>query len=350
MTDWREFVRWPTAGDGENPAKGQGPTKVPVPPSLVEQFISGLWRTAPRDPQAATFLAGHPNEEVERAADAANMRATRPLAGTVPERPEARPAEIMATANRARRERFQEAGRNEYGPAWPSIYGGGHLRQQDTRQLEADAGLAPGATSRRSREEDAMLSIIREFEGTDLYENPYETLVGGRQIPLDSITEFPREVGHVSVEGPSRAYGAYQFIPGTWAARMRDLGLPDRQLPTPDLQDQAAIVNAVNAYRRYNGRDLRQDLYNPDRWGDIAHGLGLEWASFPGRLGSRHGRQRTAADFTTAMRSRLAQASSQNPADETEMLGVGSHQRAASGFVSPLRGRDRPIATRRPER
>jgi muramidase (phage lysozyme) len=136
------------------------------------------------------------------------------------------------------------------------------------------ASQAPAAASslefyQLTPERLALLSTIRFAEGTWLggSREGYRVLYGGGR--------FEGFARHPEVEVRSRyvsaAAGAYQFLPQTWQAAARDLGLPDFG---PASQDQAALHLV----------DKRGALSAFDREGltpEVLARLAPEWASLP---------------------------------------------------------------------
>ena len=197
------------------------------------------------------------------------------------------------------------------------------------------------------REGRALLDLISEFEGTNRYANRgYNTLVGGNQIA--DLSAHPRQVGVTTADGPSRAFGRYQFVPGTWDMAARQLGLTDM---SPESQDRAGWWLAQRAYRASTGRELGTDLADPQRWDGIASALGNEWASFPGQLG-RNQRQHDIGTFRTRLQTLLGDAAQREPRHAREFLGLdrGTRSQRRPNFeqwLSGNRARDRAIPTNR---
>jgi muramidase (phage lysozyme) len=167
------------------------------------------------------------------------------------------------------------------------------------------------------REGLALLDVISQFEGTNRYGNRgYNTLVGGSQV--DDLTSHPRRVGVTTADGPSTAFGRYQFIGSTWDRAAAELGLRDM---SPEAQDRAAWWLAQRAYRGATGRDLSTDITDESRWEAIGQALGTEWASFPGRLG-RNQRQHTVDQFRNALQSAFGTAVRTQPRNAGEYIGL----------------------------
>ncbi len=128
--------------------------------------------------------------------------------------------------------------------------------------------LAP-AVYRLTPERRALLNTIRFAEGTWLggSHEGYRVLYGGgRFADFDRHPEVSVRRRYVSA-----AAGAYQFLPQTWRAAARDLGLPDFG---PASQDQAALhlVDRRGVLQRFDREGLTQQV--------LAR-LAPEWASLP---------------------------------------------------------------------
>ncbi len=122
---------------------------------------------------------------------------------------------------------------------------------------------------RLTPERRALLSTIRFAEGTWLggSREGYRVLYGGGRF--DDLRRHPEvEVRRRYV---SAAAGAYQFLPQTWRAAARDLGLPDFG---PASQDQAALhlVEKRGALAHFDREGLTAQV--------LAR-LAPEWASLP---------------------------------------------------------------------
>ncbi len=126
----------------------------------------------------------------------------------------------------------------------------------------------PGAY-RLTLERRALLNTIRYAEGTWLGGSGegYRVLYGGGRF-ADFARHPEREVRRRYV---SAAAGAYQFLPQTWRAAARDLGLPDFG---PASQDQAALhlVEKRGALAHFDREGLTDQV--------LAR-LAPEWASLP---------------------------------------------------------------------
>lgn len=205
-------------------------------------------------------------------------------------------------------------------------------RYQEEQRLPAEILIAPvpprepsvvphrqAQAERFTPYERALLDVISTTEGT--YDEPnmgYNTLVGGTQV--EDLSRHPRITGLTTAEGPSRAFGRYQIIPGTWEKAREQLGLGESMDPMS--QDLAALRIASNIYRRSTGRDLREDLPDPARLDDILYALGKEWASFPSREQWHTQRQysinNVAQLYTNAVRQNLQE----NPQTAADYLGM----------------------------
>jgi muramidase (phage lysozyme) len=135
---------------------------------------------------------------------------------------------------------------------------------------------AAGAPYALTPERRALLDTIRYAEGTWIGggEEGYRMLYGGRLFQgLDRHPEIT-----VRRRYSSAAAGAYQFLPGTWQAVARQLGLNSF---APANQDQAAL----HLVRRRGALDLF------DRTGltpTVLARLAPEWASLPTLAGASY--------------------------------------------------------------
>jgi hypothetical protein len=99
----------------------------------------------------------------------------------------------------------------------------------------------------------------------------------------------------------STAAGRYQFINGTWQDIASRHNLRDF---SPENQDMGAWLLAQEEYRRDTGRDLAQDLRNPERRGAITESLRDQWTSLP--RGIEQGRGNTQTEFDRTYEASLA--------------------------------------------
>lgn len=256
------------------------------------------------------YIRGGANAAVDRAASA-NPTLDIPMPRMLPQ------PYVRAIANQGRANARNDAMTRRYGPFAGAASMAG-----------ADAGMGP-----LPREAGALLDVISQFEGTaDKPNGGYNTLVGGSQI--SDLSRHPNVVGVTTVDGPSRAFGRYQFIPGTWGQAQRALNLQDM---SNDSQDRAAWWLAQQAYKRSTGRELIDDVAVGSRWPAIAQALGSQWASFPGQLG-RNQRQHSVEQFAQALSDRLNNAIQSSPRTPGEFIGTDSGRRSMTGFVRARQG------------
>lgn len=104
----------------------------------------------------------------------------------------------------------------------------------------------------------------------------YSVLYGGGHF---SGSQFPEWSGRAGPAGPSHAAGKYQFEPGTWRSVSQSLGLTDF---SPESQEKGAWYLAQSDYRARTGRDLVQDLKDPNRQQQIFQALTPTWTSLRG--------------------------------------------------------------------
>jgi lysozyme len=162
---------------------------------------------------------------------------------------------------------------------------------------------APPVTVRRADpapyaltpERRALLDTLRYAEGTWKGGSPdgYRVLYGGGLF--EGLERHPE----VSVQRryTSAAAGAYQFLPSTWKAVSRQLGLSSFE---PHNQDQAALhlIERRGALRLFDRVGLTAD---------VMARLAPEWASLPARHGGSYygqpakSRQELVAFFRSAL-------------------------------------------------
>lgn len=274
--------------------------------------------------------------EIDRTGSASSFAQELPIPTRVAPSPAQRATMTRRGRARAADQNFQE----RYGPGADAVMR--HMTQEEREAQGTPRAQLP-------REASAILDVISEFEGTNRYPNRgYNTIVGGGQHA--DLSRHPRITGVRTADGPSAAFGRYQFIPGTWDMAARALGLND---VSPESQDRAAWWLAQRAYRGVTGRELSSDVQDPNRWDTIAAALGTEWASFPGHLG-RNQRQHDTATFRQRLEAALGTAASQQPREASEFLGLSRGYRASPRAGQGRRfedfiGRNRPNSRRNPE-
>ncbi len=125
-------------------------------------------------------------------------------------------------------------------------------------------------------ERRALLNTIRYAEGTwrGGSSDGYRVIYGGGLF--SGFSRHPDIV--VTGKYVSAAAGAYQFLPTTWNATARELGLPDF---SPVSQDQAALhlVHRRGALRQFDREGLSHEV--------LAR-LAPEWASLPSYHGGSY--------------------------------------------------------------
>jgi muramidase (phage lysozyme) len=125
-------------------------------------------------------------------------------------------------------------------------------------------------------ERRALLDTIRYAEGTWTGGRPdgYRMLYGGTLV--QALDRHPEIV--VRRRYTSAAAGAYQFLPDTWAAVARQLGLTSFQ---PHHQDQAALhlIQRRGALNLFDRQGLTADVLAK---------LAPEWASLPAHHGGSY--------------------------------------------------------------
>lgn len=144
------------------------------------------------------------------------------------------------------------------------------------RRAGRAASPGEGSTYRITPERRALLNTIRFAEGTWLGGSPegYRTIYGGGRVAsLERHPEITVSRGYVSA-----AAGAYQFLPRTWDAAARRLGLDDF---SPEAQDQAALhlIEERGALNRFDQNGL---------CAEVLARLAPEWASLPSRGGGSY--------------------------------------------------------------
>ncbi|MFC3676209.1 peptidoglycan-binding protein [Ferrovibrio xuzhouensis] len=157
----------------------------------------------------------------------------------------------------------------------------------DQARTGAPAGTRPAAGTKRPSE--AQIAQNRAIVG-DLLDDPrvqafLDTLASressGRYNVINGGQRFDDYTQHPNVSGSdSKAAGAYQFIPETWARMARELGLPDF---SPASQDMAALH--LLRTTDLNGMKDTNAIARLQR-GDIEGAIlvaGNQWDAFPKR-------------------------------------------------------------------
>jgi muramidase (phage lysozyme) len=123
-----------------------------------------------------------------------------------------------------------------------------------------------------------LLQAIRFAEGT-AGPKGYQTMFGG-----GTFSDLTRHPDRVIRSGGynSAAAGAYQFLPGTWQATAKRLGLPSFE---PKYQDIAALDLARRRLMSLGGLSTVEKEGLTPR---VAAALAPEWASFPTMQGTSY--------------------------------------------------------------
>ena len=142
-------------------------------------------------------------------------------------------------------------------------------QQEASGPLNLTTPSNPGPTPTNLQE---LLAYIRSRESGGRYDVAY----GGRQLPANG--PHPGARARVAgPEGPTSAFGAYQFQEGTWRDAVRAGVVPDQM--TPENQDRAAAWLADRDYRARTGRNIQEDLADPNRSASVLQVLSPTWTS-----------------------------------------------------------------------
>lgn len=139
-------------------------------------------------------------------------------------------------------------------------------------------------------------ALLDTIAGT---ESPgYDTRYGGAKF--SGFADHPR-IGEVIKSGPNKgrtsaAAGRYQFLPATWDAEAKKLGLKDF---SPASQDAAAWDLAQTEYREKTGGNLEQALQssNAETVANVGRVLSGQWTSLPGGIEAGTNSSKFAAAF-----------------------------------------------------
>jgi muramidase (phage lysozyme) len=247
-------------------------------PSANGEAPKLLWwlqSTAGRQYVLKSATTGQPITTFEHAIERAQQIIERGQANHLDPLPRSGPGATSPPARSA-------AGISGFGQA-PTLSG----RRADRVDAVSQGGIIRAATQTPGEgpyaitpERRALLNTLRFAEGTWLggADDGYRVMFGGRQV--QSLDRHPEQV-HRSSRYVSAAAGAYQFLPRTWAATARSLGLGSFG---PAAQDQAALRLA----------DKRGALAIVDRNGltrEALARLAPEWASLPKHNGESYYRQ-----------------------------------------------------------
>lgn len=159
--------------------------------------------------------------------------------------------------------------------AQPTSFTGGGSRTVATDIPEVAQGLL--AHLRRG-ESGGRYDIAFSPNGTRTFPIPQQGHPG-QSIAIAIPDGHPDRAAGAS----SSAFGAYQFIEGTWNDVIRQSGLPN--VMTPENQDRAAWFLAQRDYQARTGRNLEQDLANPATHATIMRALQPTWTSLRGQAG-----------------------------------------------------------------
>lgn len=135
-----------------------------------------------------------------------------------------------------------------------------------------------------------LLAHLRQGESGGRYDIAFSPN-GTRTFPIPAqghpgqgiATAIPDGHPDRAAGASSSAYGAYQFIEGTWNSVIQQSGLPN--VMTPENQDRAAWFLAQRDYQARTGRNLEQDLANPALHANIMSALQPTWTSLRGQSG-----------------------------------------------------------------
>ena len=151
------------------------------------------------------------------------------------------------------------------------------------------------APEHKTKEVQALLRTLRVAEGTIKSKNSYDTVYGGKMIPIRQMTvkelidtqmsdKLPKRLGGGSAPWPkgSVASGAYQFMPHTLKELIKRKVLKPSDVMTPDTQDRAAWALAKN--RGITLKEQKKEGLSRNVMNKIAP----EWASIPTKEGKSY--------------------------------------------------------------
>lgn len=155
------------------------------------------------------------------------------------------------------------------------INGGGSSSTASPASVSAvRRGFVPIASQDLPPEARAFLDTIAGPESGGRYDVRWGGMAGPQTITDLSRHPNIREPGPA---GPSSAAGRYQITGSNWYGANGRPGLADRYGASdfsPQTQDRVAWSWAQDTYRQQTGRDLLEDLRNPQQHGTIAGALG----------------------------------------------------------------------------
>jgi muramidase (phage lysozyme) len=160
-------------------------------------------------------------------------------------------------------------------------------------QLAQNGGMVGGNVPEYQRPEvKGILKALLFSEGTGKTSNPYNTVFGGRQMPIDKMSigdlvrtqmtdKLPKSMGgkRAPWAAGSVASGAYQFMPDTLKQLMSMGKASPNQLMTPGNQDRLAWELMKRRGLTY------QTLKKEGLSRNVSDMLAGEWASLPNKRG-----------------------------------------------------------------
>lgn len=136
------------------------------------------------------------------------------------------------------------------------------------------SGQTTLASTNLAAEEKAILETISAGESSGAYNVVnYEAVARGSPKYFESYDQHPfkNQSGYT-------AAGRYQFLWNTWSDELKNMGLdPETVSFSPENQDKVAISHAKNIYKQKTGRDLIEDIKNPQLHQSITNTLRPTW-------------------------------------------------------------------------
>ena len=164
----------------------------------------------------------------------------------------------------------------------------------------------------------AFLRVIREGESSQT-NDAYRMVNGGRVLP-DTPIEHPYKGQKAP---PGKAFGAYQFLPSTWAGLVRLYGFENM---SPECQDEGAVGLIY-------GRGALDEVQE-GKFTDACFLLNREWTSLPG--GSETNKKTAAArDTYTKYGGQFSDAVPEFNPDTLDTEYYGPQESQMSPFILP---------------
>jgi muramidase (phage lysozyme) len=169
---------------------------------------------------------------------------------------------------------MSDAGQNLMSSFGINTGGGGSNRFSN----ESFSGSSTLASQNLASEEKAILETIASGESSGKYNIINYVGGGGSPKYFESYDNHPFK----GEKGPTAA-GRYQFLWTTWKNELEAMGEdPNAVSFSPENQDRVAISHAKRIYKQKTGRDLVEDIKNPELHGNITNVLQPTWHGIKG--------------------------------------------------------------------